>query len=347
MNKLLSRGALSALVTAILATPVMAEPLPEDAAVQLLRKLDDLQTDVSKLRGENEKLRHDLDKLKKNQRDNFQQMDERMDKLKDQAATKPADSSGSSTSTTTNSGSSSSSSTSNTTTTANTNAGISSSSTSSNPTTTILTNSENKPSDSTTKVADIKPSTPPSSNDTKDSGKKDDPNGFYSYGTGKTDDPNPAKPKDEKTDSAQKPDETKPADSGSSVTNKSERSAYEDAFNTLLKSPKEAVPAFRSFLKTYPNSALAASAQYWIGEALYAEKDFKGAVEEFLVVLKEYKGSDKAPDAALKLGYSFYELKDWEKARKTLEDVISFFPNSKENAAKAKDRLDKMTAEGH
>ncbi|QLQ33942.1 MAG: tol-pal system protein YbgF [Candidatus Thiothrix singaporensis] len=94
-----------------------------------------------------------------------------------------------------------------------------------------------------------------------------------------------------------------------------ERSVYDQAFQTLLQDPKEAVPEFRSFLKEYPNSSLASSAQYWIGEALYAEKDFKGAVEEFLVVLKEHKSSDKAPDAALKLGYSFYELKEWDKAQ--------------------------------
>lgn len=61
------------------------------------------------------------------------------------------------------------------------------------------------------------------------------------------------------------------------------------------------------------------------GVALYAEKDYKAASDEFLVVLKEHKGSDKAPGAALKLSYSFYELKEWDKARKTLEDVISFF----------------------
>ena len=115
----------------------------------------------------------------------------------------------------------------------------------------------------------------------------------------------------------------------------------------MLQNPKDVIPAFRSFLKTYPNSSLAPSAQYWIGEALYAEKDFKGAVEEFLVVLKQHKGSDKAPDAALKLGYSFYEMKEWDKARKTLEDVISFFPDNKDNAAKARERLDKMKAEGH
>jgi tol-pal system protein YbgF len=126
-----------------------------------------------------------------------------------------------------------------------------------------------------------------------------------------------------------------------------ERSVYDHAFQTLLQDPKEAVPEFRSFLKDYPKSSLAPSAQYWVGEALYAEKDFKGAIEEFLVVLKEHKGSDKAPDAALKLGYSFYELKEWEKARKTLEDVISFFPDNAETTRMAKERLDKMKTEGH
>jgi len=63
--------------------------------------------------------------------------------------------------------------------------------------------------------------------------------------------------------------------------------------------------------------------------------------------LKDHKGSDKAPGAALKLGYSFYELKDWEKARKTLEDVVSFFPESTETKQKAQERLDNMKAQGY
>ncbi|WP_169314640.1 tol-pal system protein YbgF [Thiothrix nivea] len=132
-------------------------------------------------------------------------------------------------------------------------------------------------------------------------------------------------------------------DSGKKSKGLSDRALYDDAFATLLQEPKEAIPEFRNFLEKFPKSSLAASAHYWIGEALYAEKDFQSAIQEFLIVLKDYKDSDKAADAALKMGYSFYELKDWDEARKTLEDVQRFFPENKEVIKLAKEKLQIIT----
>ncbi len=124
------------------------------------------------------------------------------------------------------------------------------------------------------------------------------------------------------------------------------KAEYNQAYKALVTDPGSAVPAFRAFLSKYPGHELAANAQYWLGEALYAQKNYSGATEEFMVVLKNHKSSPKAPGAALKLGYSFYELKQWDFARRTLEDTIRFFPDS--NAAGlAKQRLEKITAEGH
>lgn len=298
----LNRGALSALVAALLATPVMAEPLSDDAALQLLQRVNDLEQELRNLRGDNEKLQHELQTLKSKQQENFQQVDEKLDKLKDSPETG----------------------------TAKTEAG-----------------------------------TLPPVDASKPDPSKADPNGFYSYGTGKADDKNAgiAKPDSAAADKTDKTDQPGSAAADKVATDKTaandaatndkklpeqeERSVYDQAFQTLLQDPKEAVPEFRTFLKDYPKSPLAPSAQYWIGEALYAEKDFKAAIEEFLIVLKEHKGSDKAPDAALKLGFSFYELKEWDKARKTLADVVSFFPDSSETIKLAQERLDKMKAEGH
>lgn len=304
----LNRGALSALVAALLATPVMAEPLSDDAALQLLQRVNDLEQELRNLRGDNEQLQNELQTLKSKQQENFQQVDEKLDKLKDSPETG----------------------------TAKTDAG------------TPPPVDASKPVD--TAKTDLGKTEP----------AKADPNGFYSYGTGKADDKNAgiAKPdsaaanKTDKTDqpgsaAADKAATDKTAASDKKLPEQEERSVYDQAFQTLLQDPKEAVPEFRTFLKDYPKSPLAPSAQYWIGEALYAEKDFKAAIEEFLIVLKEHKGSDKAPDAALKLGFSFYELKEWDKARKTLEDVVSFFPDSSETIKLAQERLDKMKAEGH
>ncbi len=345
MQDKLNRGALVALVASLLATPVMAEPMSDDAAMQLLQRVNDLEREISGLRGENEKLRNDLDNVQKDQKTALEQVDERMEKLK----TPPADS----------------------TTSTNSTSGDSNGSSLNSSTSSPSSESESKTDSSKTDSSSLSSD----KDKTTDSNvKKDDPSGFYSYGTGKTDDKNPTtdgkseeKPDPSKLDTP-KTDDSKSSSSTDKAADKTdapssesktdskttgklpereERSAYDEAFQTLLKEPKDSIPMFRTFLKDYPSSSLAPSAQYWIGEALYADKDFKGAIEEFLTVLKDHKGSDKAPDAALKLGYSFYELGEWEKARKTLEDVISFFPDNAETAQKAKDRLEKMKGEGH
>lgn len=326
MYNKVNRHALAALVAATLAAPVHAAPMSDEAALQLLQRINDMEQELSNLRGENEQLRNDLKELQKNQKEGFLQVDERMEKLKSTSSEADA-----------------SKSTATTVPPSSTDKGLG------DVGKTDMKTDTGKPEDKPEK-------SDPNGFYSYGTGKQDDKNA----GIARTD----SKPADDKATDSSKSDSAtsgdKPADSKTSdpaktsdskqsdqpLPAKEERAVYDEAFKTLLKDPKAAIPAFRSFLKDYPNSSLAASAQYWVGEALYAEKDYKGAADEFLIVLKEHKGSDKAPDAALKLGYSFYEQKEWDSARKTLEDVTKFFPSS--DAAKlASQRLEKMKTEGH
>jgi tol-pal system protein YbgF len=129
------------------------------------------------------------------------------------------------------------------------------------------------------------------------------------------------------------------------TANQKEKAAYNQAYATLNGNPARAIQAFRSYIIKYPESPLAANAQYWVGEIMYSQKNYKGAVDEFVKVLQNYRKSEKASDAAIKLGFSFYELKNWVYARRALEDVSRYFP--KTNAAKlAKQRIAKMKADG-
>jgi tol-pal system protein YbgF len=129
-------------------------------------------------------------------------------------------------------------------------------------------------------------------------------------------------------------------------TANNEKAAYNHAYETLKGNRDAGIQEFTVFLKQYPTSRLAENAHYWIGEAHYAKKNFRGAIDSFIVVLNKYKSGRKAPDAAVKLGYSFYALKDWTLARRTFNDVLRYFPNT--NAAKlARTRLDRMQKEGH
>ncbi len=126
-----------------------------------------------------------------------------------------------------------------------------------------------------------------------------------------------------------------------------EQTAYRAAFD-LLKDGKyrEAARAFADFLQKFPQSPLAANAQYWLGEAYYGAKDYKQAIQEFEKVRTLYPDSPKVPDATLKLGYSYYALKRWKAARKALEEVVERFPGTSV-ARLAEQRLKRMRHEGH
>ena len=99
-----------------------------------------------------------------------------------------------------------------------------------------------------------------------------------------------------------------------------DRANYQAAFD-LLKDGKypEAISGFKQFLTTFPNSALADNAQYWLGEAHYVTKQYPDALRDFRTVLEKYPDSRKIPDALLKIGYCNYELKNWPEARSALE----------------------------
>ncbi|MCK5813975.1 MAG: tol-pal system protein YbgF [Cocleimonas sp.] len=127
--------------------------------------------------------------------------------------------------------------------------------------------------------------------------------------------------------------------------NKKEKSAYNEAYATVKGNPASAIQAFRGYIIKYPESPLAANAQYWVGEIMYSQKNYKGAVDEFVKVLQNYRKSEKASDAAIKLGFSFYELKNWVYARRALEDVNRYFPNTKA-ATLARQRIAKMKSDG-
>jgi tol-pal system protein YbgF len=94
----------------------------------------------------------------------------------------------------------------------------------------------------------------------------------------------------------------------------------------------------QSFITNYPNGNLASSAQYWIGNAYFALRDFKAALAAQKKLLSLYPTSQKVPDALLNMASSQVELNDTVTARRTLEDLIAKHPLS--NAAElAKKRL--------
>ena len=100
----------------------------------------------------------------------------------------------------------------------------------------------------------------------------------------------------------------------------------------------EAVTAFQVFTRNFPRSTLVPSAQYWIGNSLYATRDFRGAISTQRQLIAQYPDSAKASDALLNIASAQSELGDLQGARATLQEVAGKYPAT-EAGAKAKQRL--------
>jgi tol-pal system protein YbgF len=103
----------------------------------------------------------------------------------------------------------------------------------------------------------------------------------------------------------------------------------------------EASAAFAGFVRQYPRSGFVPSARFWLGNAQYANRDYKEAIGNFKSMLSEAPGHARAPEAALSIANCQIELKDPRSARKTLEDLLRSYPQS-EAAVAAKERLSRL-----
>lgn len=116
---------------------------------------------------------------------------------------------------------------------------------------------------------------------------------------------------------------------------------YEAALNLFRGNKiKEAAGAFDAFVKAHPDSTLAPNAQYWLGNANYAQHDCKKAIDAHRVVVARWPQNPKAPDSLVNIATCQQELGDNKGARATLETVVGKYPDSSA-AATAKQRLKK------
>jgi len=130
-------------------------------------------------------------------------------------------------------------------------------------------------------------------------------------------------------------------------SDKNGKLAYTQAFNTLKEGRyKQAIEEFKAFQASYPESAYAANAQYWLGETYSVSRDYKTSLSEFQKVVSDYPKSNKVEGALLKIGFTYYEMHDWASAKTALELVINKYPGTTV-ARKAKERLQRMKREGH
>jgi tol-pal system protein YbgF len=115
--------------------------------------------------------------------------------------------------------------------------------------------------------------------------------------------------------------------------------AFESGYG-LFKAGKyaDAVKAFQDFIKKFPDSVRIPDANYWMGSAQLAMKDYKNALDTFQGYLKDFPDAPKSADVMYGMARCEYGLKKPVSARKTLKKLIAKYPAS-EAAAKAKKLL--------
>lgn len=133
------------------------------------------------------------------------------------------------------------------------------------------------------------------------------------------------------------PEET---DSNSYSASLSENDAYDKAIALVLEDKRydAAIPAFQSFLESFPNSTYRPNAHYWLGQLYFAQQKYDKAEEQFNTVVADYPDSNKRGDCLLKLGAIANDQGNAADAKRYYNQVISEYPDSTE-ANLAKQRL--------
>jgi tol-pal system protein YbgF len=99
--------------------------------------------------------------------------------------------------------------------------------------------------------------------------------------------------------------------------------------------------AFADFARKYPSSGYRPTALFWLGNAQYANRDYRGAIANFRALLQQSPDHPRAPEAVLSIANCQIELKDNASARRTLDDLVKAYPQS-EAASAARERLARL-----
>jgi len=100
----------------------------------------------------------------------------------------------------------------------------------------------------------------------------------------------------------------------------------------------KAALALGNFLQRYPATGYLESARFWLGNALYGQKNYKEAIAVFRALVAAAPNHPRTPEAMLAVANCQVEMKDVRGARKTIDELVKAYPAS-EAAAAGKERL--------
>jgi tol-pal system protein YbgF len=89
-----------------------------------------------------------------------------------------------------------------------------------------------------------------------------------------------------------------------------------------------ALTEFQDYMRWFPETELAANAQFYVGECLYYKNDFEGAVNAFDTVVEQYATSGKVPDAMYLKGRALLRLEKRTQAIQTFDELAKKYPST-------------------
>jgi len=102
-----------------------------------------------------------------------------------------------------------------------------------------------------------------------------------------------------------------------------------------------ALGEFQSVLQFYPLDDLAGTAQFYLGEIAYQQKDYANAIKSYNAVLEGFSGNAKAPAAQLHKGYALLAENKKDEGIHELRSLIQRHPQTPEARA-ARSKLNGM-----
>lgn len=120
--------------------------------------------------------------------------------------------------------------------------------------------------------------------------------------------------------------------------------AYQAAFQLLkTKQYNEAIAAFETFNKKFPNDLNVANADYFLGQLYLLQGQADPAINFFKRFITRYSQDARVPDAMLQCGLAYFAKGDKQMAMDTFEKIIQHYPDSKAAQA-AEARLQQFKA---
>jgi tol-pal system protein YbgF len=104
-----------------------------------------------------------------------------------------------------------------------------------------------------------------------------------------------------------------------------------------------AAQEFQQYLTYYPDTELAANAQYYLGEIAFNKADYPGAIKGFDAVLERYPQNPKTADARLMKGMALLRSGQKTRAIQEFRALVENYPRT-DDARKARQQLQQLGA---